>query len=403
MKFVPAPSAVPMGGVEAGAPAIPEAGKQSASSESEPSTWGRIVGVLRLGPKSGHKSDPTPAGESTSKSLPVIKDQLTHNGRWDYMEILKWLLALLPIYLGLRILVFSNFDPSIALEVVRQQGLKGMAEAAVISVYRQILVTALLLGFLALRFRGALIPYNWTLYSTLAVGGVAVILAPIPLIIFVSIAGISLLVAARLKTISVSEGVPGSRYRRLVNLGASALLGLSTILLVACLVTEPWIPHERVWSAEHPKSKLATSPPELSAQDGYVLGRASGLFYSILVRRQDGDRLSNQSVSPQGPTGVLLLPDIKVRVVCSPAPNILNPATWQSIANLLLGVTGECQNYQLGDGKTPQYVRTPSPSPGPAGSRGPPGPQGPRGEQGPPGNSWTPSACPGAFDVQAGC
>lgn len=56
-----------------------------------------------------------------------------------------WLALLLPVYLALRILVFSHWNEAVTLEVVRAQGISGIAEAAVLSVSAELSE----LGFLA--------------------------------------------------------------------------------------------------------------------------------------------------------------------------------------------------------------------------------------------------------------
>jgi hypothetical protein len=86
--------------------------------------------VLLTEPPDRPRRSSAPARTQVDRRLRTIEEWL-ERGR-------NWLTVIIPLYVALRVLAFSGFDPAVTLEVVRTQGLTGIAGAAVLSVVNEI-------------------------------------------------------------------------------------------------------------------------------------------------------------------------------------------------------------------------------------------------------------------------
>lgn len=304
----------------------------------------------------------------------------------------SWFLLLLPVYLAVRLFAFARFNPTVTLEVVRQQGITGIAEAALASLLRDVAGVACV----AFVVRAVAVWGRWKHPSAqskpasgrsfaVAVAGavISALLAPW------TFAVIALVVVLAFVFLAFRPGpwawvlwVPGS-----------LLLVAAAFGSVASFLAAPWMPYERITGQT---LVVGAERRAVAHMDGHVLGDAAGGFTSVLA------------VSPRG---LLLVDGIESRVVCRP------PNTWYRFdaSPLLDGLLGDDGVPECGelasvpppsrvclDPQTARYraetaarpctdeetAATPGAGgaePGTDGPQGPPGPPGPPGLSGPPG------------------
>ncbi len=211
---------------------------------------------------------------------------------------LKWLGVLLPVYLTIRIFGFSDFRSSVALEVVRQQGVSGIAEAALASLFSEIAGLVVLAGAVLLLRQQEPPRDDGQLARRRLLGAVlvAVGMAFAPLIVVAITALLLLTMWGRNRIAPVAVGVV-----------------LAAVSVTVPAVSSAWVPHERLTL---PGAGTEGSECYL---DGYVLGRESGTYYSVMVRSY---------ADPQGPWGdaepcgtpttrVRLAAELGTRVICA--------------------------------------------------------------------------------------
>ena len=191
----------------------------------------------------------------------------------------RWKLLLgvvLPVYALGRILVLTRMDRSVMLEVVRRQGISGIAEAAVTSVISELAGLTLLasLLFLAFLFSGRgrrVVGRQWSKLVLVAAGSAVILVIVVPWTMLFAIPVITLA--------AVFAG-----YREWP--GAAAWIIVWGTLLAAPMFTKPWLPHERVsWE---------TGTPQV--ETGYVLGEGEG-FTSLLTHDRNIVLIPSNSIS----------------------------------------------------------------------------------------------------------
>lgn len=365
-----------------------------------------------------------------------LEERLVESGKWRFDEIGKWVAALLPIYLALRILVFAHFDISVALEIVRQQGVSGIAEAAISALYRELMSFLMVLGVLGLIARG--LDRSVRVLSGLA-ALLALFLVPLTflaaVLLFTAVLALGHLVVGRpsdpqrrvlllrfaaglaglvglllflllvplwvsLVTVVLVAGLAAGYLwlarsedatRRIMLISAPLLAVLIVLLLLLPLVASPWLPFERIWSEQLPR-EVSTH----GRVDGYVLGRNSGTFYSVLYLPTDDDEKDDDEDGDdedEPSPGLVLLPDVSARLLCRPPDR-----WWRFDAPSLAGFLAGSEREACSDvGREDVPERAPEPKVGPPGPSGPPGPTGAAGPSGPPGptGSAGPSGPPG--------
>lgn len=206
-----------------------------------------------------------------------------------------WLAVLLPVYLVLRVFSFAGANPSLTLEVIRQQGISGIAEAAVTSLMNDLSGLVFVSGALMTwvtwsgeRPKGGPVESDssWAAIRVAAplVTVAAFVVTPLTFVaLSVLLAGL-ILFSANTKLI----------YGLLVVLGAVALARPVT--------SAAWLPYERI--AGPGLVSTDGEDKELPYVYGYVIGeKSSGDFYSVL---EDEPRRAH------------LVLDITARQICEP-------------------------------------------------------------------------------------
>ncbi len=194
-------------------------------------------------------------------------DVLAEPLRWLLQH---WKLALsvaIPIYALLRILMLTRMSRAAALEVVRRQGISGIAESAFTSVLNELGGLTLIAALLSVWWMCSEIHRNrrsrW--YSVAALGLLLLSLLLVLVIPFTMALAIVPIVVLALVAL-----VPLKCHPDWV-VGVSCLAAALALLLVGPLVSAPWMPRERIsWDG------TGGGPV-----DGYVVGEGEG-FVSIL-------------------------------------------------------------------------------------------------------------------------
>jgi hypothetical protein len=284
---------------------------------------------------------------------------------------------LLLLYLFIRILIFTRADRDLTLEVIRLQGVSGIAEAAVGSLFTEFLALGLLAGI-------SLTIVGWAkrrLRTGVAGGIIAVVgllLVPWTFAGFVVIVSVVVVFVFLLSAARGWEDVIWMLPLTVIVVG---------YVVIAPLFSSPWLPHERVTSAD-------------KVYDGYVLGH-EGEFTVVVA--SDPNQF--------GGDGVAMVDGVTSRMLCEPddSPGFDSP----SVAVLLLKEAGkefhdtpECANPERHplpevDGKVVLCIDATGAItfqeegascdvvrlvPAQVGKKGPPGDKGPRGDQGPDGD-----------------
>lgn len=235
----------------------------------------------------------------------------------------RWKLLLgiaVPTYAFIRILVLTRADESVILEVVRRQGVSGIAEAAFTSVTVEIA---------GLAFLGLLIFFAWLVDSERSpslsrwriplLTAVALLAAALGIAVIPWTMTVAVLIVALLAWGAVSRGWSFVAYGAV---GAAAL----AVMLVGPVLSAPWMPFERLsWEG---------SSPQVSS--GYVLGDGQG-FVSVLEAERGHD--------------VVLIPSnaLRGREVCRPESGWFSFDAPSALEALLRGRTPACEELRPKD------------------------------------------------------
>ncbi len=191
-----------------------------------------------------------------------LRQYLYGLGRRVPARIGALLTTILPVYLAIRILAVSGWDREVALEVVRMQGVSGIAEAALTTLFTEILTALFMIavGLVIALWRDDLPVAGLALCVAIATG----LLVPLSIML-----GAALVVLA----VVLLRFAPQSSRWMWIPVVVSAGAGLLALVLVVIpWLVSPWLPHERVVSERG------------EVYDGYVLGDEGG-FTSVLEDR----------------------------------------------------------------------------------------------------------------------
>ena len=217
---------------------------------------------------------PNPSGSWARRTL----DRLPETA-----DVARWSAIAFVVYLGLRIYAFSGFDRETALEVIRQQGVSGIAEAAVSALAIELMALVMIAG-IVLTLHGLASESSWVTAGGAVFAVVGLMLSPLTLTALVLLAGGLAMLALGLLA-SIPTG-----WAWLAVPAAS----VAAALVLTPLVTSPWLPHERLVTADG------------AAYDGYVVGQ-EGEFTAV--------RLSMPSVHHEE-GAVALIDTVRFRLLC---------------------------------------------------------------------------------------
>jgi hypothetical protein len=306
-------------------------------------------------------------------------------------DIARWSAAAFVVYLGLRIYAFSGFDRETALEVIRQQGVSGIAEAAVSALAIELMAIVMIAGIF-FTVHGLASQSSWVTVAGAVITAVGLMLSPLTLTMLVA-----LVVGFAMLALSQPASIPAA-WSWLAVLVAS----VAVALVLTPLVTSSWLPHERLVAADG------------AAYDGYVVGQ-EGEFTAV--------RLSMPS-SAYDEGAVALVQTVRFRLLCrrgddwsnlrfdapSPIQLVFGKSRTQECADLsssdrspyvspdgalvCVGESGGLRFVALKDrcgaGEvTVELVDPEAGSQGATGEKGPDGDRGPRGEKGREGDRGT--------------
>ena len=307
------------------APGAPEpAGHPVRPGTEEPTRRPRIRASRVVSAPAAWWTAPRPSGgRSGGAEGPVSRQETFEDHSRPVAEVVddatKWLGILLPIYLTVRIFGFAGFQPSIALEIVRQQGVSGIAEAALASLFSEIAGLVVLAGAVLLLRKDTSRQRRWVGALLLVLGAA---FAPLPIVVVAVLLVVAL----------------WGRSGRVASVLAVALAAVS----VAVPATSgAWVPHERVTLPDPD----AAAGKDTCYLDGYVLGRSSGTFYSVL--QDPGETKETEAASvpacegAEGARRVHLALEVESRRICATKPTPWDPFVVSAV-ELVAGDVAPC-------------------------------------------------------------
>ena len=334
----------------------------------------------------------TPAREPGQPAPERRARHLANEGFQRLEELLTgWKLLLgvaIPVYAFARILAVARVDGAVMLEIVRRQGISGIAGAAFTSVISELggllfLAAVLLLGFLYTKRGREVAGHQRSVLAPVATlaAGLLVVVVPWTMVAAVAIVTVLGATAAYLGAPRATAGI--------IIVGAALI-----IILALPLVTRPWLPRERVsWEASAPRTDI-----------GYVLG--DGQQFTSLLREDDrkillipSDAITDRQVCRSRRGWITFdAPSIAERAWkqtrdCGDLPNVQDPPT-SLVLCLELGGDAVVRVVTVPDAcgadTRPVVVNQTGPKgdkgdKGDAGQKGDAGPQGAQGDKGDPG------------------